>query len=111
MLCSSTRTWLIMFLVMNIGGYFFENKFCNFYRFEGRGHNSDTCICRRYKSMTNSVVSNLRSPSNDLKQNTAKTCNRNVLKMKIRQLLSFVIFLKLCLLYLHEDLHRGPTKS
>ena len=39
--------------------------------------------------MISPVVSNLRFLENGLKQNTAKICNRDVLKMKIRRAVVF----------------------
>ena len=41
-LCSSTRTWLITFSVDEYHKIFLKNYFCNFYKFEGRGHSSLT---------------------------------------------------------------------
>ena len=65
-LCSSTRTWLIMFSVDEYHRIFFNNYFCNVYKCEGMEHNSLT------------VSSGGNLPSNDLKQNSAKVYNIKV---------------------------------
>ena len=39
---SSTGKWLITFSVDEYHRIFFKNYFCNFYKFESRGHNSLT---------------------------------------------------------------------
>ena len=69
---------LITFSMEEYHRIFLKNYFCDFYKFEGRGHNSLTVSSGDIRPFINPVFSNLKSPSNDLKQNIAKICNRNV---------------------------------
>ena len=63
---------------MNITGYFFENYFCRFYKFEGRGHNSLTVSSGEIRTSLIQKFQSWNPLSNDLKQNRDKICNRDV---------------------------------
>ena len=76
--CSSTRMWLITFSVDEYHRIFFKNYFGDFYKFEGRGHNSLTVSSGEIRASLIQQFQIWNPPSNDLKQNIAKICNRNV---------------------------------
>ena len=63
---------------MNITGYFFENYFCIFYKFEGRGHNSLTVPTEEIRTSLIQKFQSWNPLNNDLNQNLAKICNRDV---------------------------------
>ena len=63
---------------MNITGYFFENYFCIFYKFEGRGHNSLTVSSGEIRASLIQKFQSWNPLNNDLNQNLAKICNRDV---------------------------------
>ena len=63
---------------MNITGYFSENYFCIFYKFEGKGHNSLTVSSVKIRTSLIQKFQSWNPLSNDLKQNLAKICNRDV---------------------------------
>ena len=57
---------------------FFENYFCIFYKFEGRGHNSLTVPTGEIRTSLIQMFRDWNPLNNVLNQNLAKICNRDV---------------------------------
>ena len=58
--------------------FFCENYFCRFYKFEGRGYNWLTVSSEEIRTSLIQYFQSWNPLSNDLKQNLAKICNRDV---------------------------------
>ena len=57
---------------------FFNIIFFNFYKFDGRGHNSLTVSSEKIRASLVQLFQRWNPLSNDLQQNIAKICNRDV---------------------------------
>ena len=82
----------------------FENYFCNFYEFEGRGHNSLTVYSEEIGASLIQYFQTFNPLRHDLEQNIAKKCTRDVSNNENRTNRCYVMLLIIGLQYLHEEL-------